>query len=68
MINIELDLETERLKAKVREADEKGHTDASVAAGIIRNNQYFNCKNWRMSDIWRYICSLQVIHLENKGI
>lgn len=45
MINIELDLETERLKAKVREADEKGHTDASVAAGMNRNNQYFNCKN-----------------------
>ncbi|CAG2201347.1 unnamed protein product [Mytilus edulis] len=36
MINIELDLETERLKAKVREADEKGHTDASVAAGMVQ--------------------------------
>ena len=33
LIQMELDVETEKLKAKVREADEKGHTDASVAAG-----------------------------------
>ena len=33
LINLELDLETEKLRAKVREADEKGHNDASLAAG-----------------------------------
>lgn len=36
LINMELDLETEKIKSKVREADEKGQTDAALAAGELK--------------------------------